>query len=534
MPVAVQALLQSRCETCHQYGQRDPSGWGSVLDLSRMIDAQIVVPGDPDRSRMWHRTTVRNDMPFNGSRLTREEKLTVRSWIESLQRPFQRPRTQAQILDHLVGDQAAAGNASDTRYVSFAHFVDGRRPPEEIRAAGVVFKVVLNSLSRRPGIVEPVAVDREGSIWRFRLRDLGWSERDWSRLVSFDPYCLRSDNQAHLNLYQRLGTEAPIVRGDWFVSTALQAPLYNDLMNLGESLDEIVRLQVGVDINENIARGNVQRIAMDSSGVWLQGQVVERHAVSGGGYLWLRYALTPGEDVRRNPLGPRNRNNDFPHSFSTTATEAIWSLPNGLQAYAQADANGNRVESAPISLSQDPRNKNGSVENATSCTGCHGISGLHHPGMAIDFSRHLQRPNDFSPAEIEQIRRIYPVNGEQILAADGARYRETIRGLHGYHLVATSTGEWDDFITLRGQYESKVGLRQGAIELGSDLTIAQWEVRTSGIGEPLLPLTVADPLVARNEWICRFRQIARDVRGASFCAGTFTAPQLARTVCDRL
>ena len=40
-----QALLKSRCAECHSYGQRDPSGWGSVLDLSRMIDSADRRPG---------------------------------------------------------------------------------------------------------------------------------------------------------------------------------------------------------------------------------------------------------------------------------------------------------------------------------------------------------------------------------------------------------------------------------------------------------------------------------------------------------
>ena len=142
---------------------------------------------------MWYRVAVRNDMPFNGTRLTPDEKGTLQSWIVGLQRPQPRPRTQAEILDLLVHDGTASGSGSDVRYVSFADFVDGRRPAVEIAAAGAVFKVILNSVSRRAALVEPVAVDRQGSIWRFRLSDLGWNEQDWSRFVTHYPYCLRSE-----------------------------------------------------------------------------------------------------------------------------------------------------------------------------------------------------------------------------------------------------------------------------------------------------------------------------------------------------
>ena len=55
MPAEVIALLQSRCSQCHTYGERDTAGWGSVLDLSRMIAADIVVPGNPESSRLFQR-----------------------------------------------------------------------------------------------------------------------------------------------------------------------------------------------------------------------------------------------------------------------------------------------------------------------------------------------------------------------------------------------------------------------------------------------------------------------------------------------
>ena len=56
--LSVQALLSSKCAGCHTYGQADPAGWGSVLDVSRMIDSDIVVPGDPNNSRLIDRVAV--------------------------------------------------------------------------------------------------------------------------------------------------------------------------------------------------------------------------------------------------------------------------------------------------------------------------------------------------------------------------------------------------------------------------------------------------------------------------------------------
>ncbi len=531
VPLSVQEILQQRCQMCHQYGGRDPSGWGSVMDLSRMIDAQIVTPGNLEASRMWYRLAVRNDMPFNGARLTPEEKGLLQQWILELKRPALRPRTQAQILDLLVQDQPAAGSRSDTRYVSFAHFVDAGRPASEIAAAAAVFKVVLNSLSRRPAIVDPVPVDAERSIWRFRLADLGWSERDWQRLISFNPYCVRSDSAPHLDLYQRLRTESPLVRGDWLVTTALQPPVYDDLLDLGDNLDDIARTQLGVDINQDIARGNVQRIAQHWGAAGDFDLVLERHATSQGGYLWLRYFLRSGEDVRRSPLGPRERDNVFANSFSTEMTEAIWSLPNGLQGYALADASGNRIDEASTRLVQDPRARDGAVRTASSCNTCHGLSGLQDPRMVEDIGRYVQQQRlNFSQAELDRIRQIYASDAQQILAADAGRYRQTVDGLVVDAGPRPDIREWDAFVTLRGQYESKVGLRQAAAELGSDLATTERQLRMTARDPGTIPVKLTDALLMRDEWTCNFRRITRQVRGAAFCADTFAATEV-RSFC---
>jgi mono/diheme cytochrome c family protein len=531
LPEGVAKILGARCTECHVYGLRDPAGWGSVLDISRMIDSEIVVPGNLESSRMWYRVAVRSDMPFNGTRLTPEEKGVLQQWILGLQRSQPRPRTQAEILDLLVNDGAAAGSPSDVRYVSFADFVDGRRPAVEIATAAAVFKVVLNSVSRQATFVEPVAVDRQASIWRFRLSDLGWNEQDWNRFITFYPYCLRSEAAAHQALYQRLHTETPVVRGDWFLSTALAPAVYHDLLQLGDNLDQIARRNLGVDINQNIARGDVVRLA-SQSGATFDGSVLERHETRRGGYLWLTYHLAPGEDVRRLPLGPRNRNDDFPNSFTAVATEAVWSLPNGLQAYLLTDGAGNRVDSLSTAVAADPRRRNGQMETATACNGCHGTTGLIPP-RAIDVGKYADEHSaDFSPAERAQINRLYPRLAETLLASDAAQYRQTVGELLGAPLPQNGAIEWYDFVNLRGQYESKLGLRQVALELGTGPTVARMHMQSNLGARLVTPWSLTEPLIAREDWICQFRRIARQTPGTNLCTGTFTAPDLT-SFCDR-
>jgi len=83
MPPDVRALLASRCAGCHLKGPRDRGGWGSVLDLPRMIEARIIVPGDPHASSLIGQLTV-GEMPKRGPKLRAHELELLERWIRGL------------------------------------------------------------------------------------------------------------------------------------------------------------------------------------------------------------------------------------------------------------------------------------------------------------------------------------------------------------------------------------------------------------------------------------------------------------------
>jgi hypothetical protein len=538
MPNAVHSILSSRCGGCHTYGERDPIGWGSVTDLSRMIASDIVVPGDPDKARMWNRVAVRADMPFNGQRLTGPEIQVLRAWMGNLNRPVQKPRTHEQLLDLIVADQAkvrAQGN--DHRYISFAHFVDERRSPEEMLAAEQVLGVVINSLSRRAQIVKLEPADPGRSIFRFRLSQLGWNRDDWDRMMEFYPYCLRSDRAAVRAVYDRLGTESPMIRGDWFVATATKPPLYHELLDLPDTLEELED-DLNIDIEANInrqPRPTAVRIGFRSSGVSAFNRMIERHRLgNNGGYFWISYDFDDDDDradLRANPLGPAefDRQN-FNRRFEHAGGEVIYSLPNGMQAYLLLAANGQRLDVAPKEIVKDPRRRAGAVENGISCIGCHN-QGMNRPRVYDEIVKYAEEHrNDFQNRELTAIRALYPTNGAQILDTDSARYLTAMQAAGGRR-PDPGVVEYDDFINLVGQYEAKVGLRGGAMELGLEPAAAAALVQR-GRAEDNLPTNLADPLVTRDDFVCRMRRIVTTIGSRpQFCRGTFTE-DLVRDVCD--
>jgi mono/diheme cytochrome c family protein len=534
LPVGVRDILERRCVSCHTYGERDPAGWGSALDVSRMIDAGIVVPGDPDNSRLYNRVAVRADMPFNGARLSGAEVQIMRAWIANLPRPAApQPRTDRQILDLLVTDSQSRPN--DTRYLSFAQFFDAHRAPEEMKAASEVLSLVLNSLSRKSTLVIPEAVDANRTIFRFRLSALGWNADDWDELIAFYPYCLRSDDSRHVALYNRLGSEAPYVRADWFVATATRPPLYQRLLRLPDTLNELAET-LDVDIEDDLnhpgaARPTrVSRIGFRSSGVSSHNRIIDRHQRSGGGYMWVSYDFdddTGRSNIRDNPLGPQSIDQrNFAHTFTPAGGEVIWTLPNGLFGYMLVDSAGRSVDVAAKEIVRDLRRPGGAVENGVSCFGCHGVTGMNRPRAydeIVTFAE--EHKNQFSSQELQEIRALYPTNGASILTTDADRYLKAADAA-GVSRVVTGVVEYDEFITLVGEYEAKLGLRGAALELGVSEAAARSLVQ-SGRNEDALPLTLSDPLVARNDFVCRFRSLAsRSVRNARFCAGTFTAPEV--------
>jgi mono/diheme cytochrome c family protein len=527
------AILESRCSGCHTYGQADPAGWGSVLDLARMIDSDIVVPGDPKNSRMIDRVAVVGDMPPKGARLTAAEVDTLKRWIQDLRRPPEVILSDTDVLDEISRDQLRLRDrSSDYRYVSFAHFVGQGRTAEEMESVRQVFTFALNSLSRRGELVEAVTVDPARSIFRFQLSDLGWDEELWDTLTGFYPYCLRSDAAAHEALYDQLRTEAPVVRGDWFLATATKPPLYEILTDMPDTVDDLAA-RLGVDINDNINHpglaepDNLTRVGFRRSGVASHNRMLERHLGSQGQYLWISYDFDSNlgrADLLANPLGPANRDEQgFVHTFEHAGGEVIFTMPNGLQGYMLLDAVGNRIDVAPINIVRDPARRNGVVENGISCYGCHGYAGMLRPRDTGEVGRYTDTHiAGFLGEELNEIEASYPrVLRPDVFSSDANRYRAIAASIPGAGMTKTE-GAYSPFVSLVGQYESNVGFHGAASEFGEEFASFKERVRANDSQSDVLPYTASAPLVLRDDFVCIYRDLAPKIRAnAEFCGNTF-------------
>ncbi|MFT5526991.1 MAG: hypothetical protein ACI9HK_004973, partial [Pirellulaceae bacterium] len=242
---------------------------------------------------------------------------------------------------------------------------------------------LVNSLSWMSDLVAPVQVDADGVVFRIDLAELGWSDKHlWDDIQRTYPYGLRLDvhpDQKFRSIaeavYRDTGTRLPLIRADWFIDTASRPPLYTRFLDLPGTVREMEN-RLGVDVENDFLHGQLHRAGFSESGVSQSNRLVDRHPSKAGAY-WKSFDFGSSEgraNLFRFPLGPhfsRNPHNDF--AFQADGGEMIFSLPNGLQGYYLADANGKRLDAGPTEVVRDTKETSGSpaVVNGLSCMACH-------------------------------------------------------------------------------------------------------------------------------------------------------------------
>jgi hypothetical protein len=385
-----------------------------------------------------------------------------------------------------------------------------------------------------------VPIDTQGSVFRVRLSDLGWNAALWDELTGFYPYCLASDVVGHQALYTQLGTEAPFLRADWLFDTATVAPLYDRLVDLPSTLNEL-GTRLGVDINDDINHlgqaepDNLVRFAVRRSGVALHNRMAERHLGSAGQYLWVSYDFRSDaarQDVFANPLGPTAVDaNKFVHTFQNDAGEVIFTMPNGMQGYMLVNAAGQKIAAADTAIVRDIRRPNAVVQNGISCFGCHANGGMIRPRQTDEMSKYINsHVADFLRNEFNEISVLYPpVFQPDYFNTDSARYRGVVDSLDGGGPPRGAL-EYTEFVALVGEYESNLGFRGAAAEFNQDPDVFKERVLTNDFNNRIFPRTPADPLVSRTDFVCAWRDLAPKISPKRFCGKTFDAAAV-RNLC---
>jgi hypothetical protein len=499
-PVAKAAfdVLEKHCSRCHQDGmlmhvKAPQKNFGFVLQLDKLAaDPNFVVAGNPDASKLVQKI-LNKEMPadyYSGSSLDAtpvgpDEFAAIRNWITQLgsaqvascTHPFVTP---VQMVHEMAADLSSLDKTqiADTRYITLTHLYNACSTPVEMDVYRKAVVKLLNSLSHSSDVLRLQTIDKEGTIIRFNLKDVGWTPGNWDQILAVYPYGARPDDPAFDLLTGQTLTPLPYIRGDFFAFTASRAPLYYELLNLPDTF-QALQTQVGVNVDKDIASFQVKRAGFQNSGVSRNNRMIERHQIATG-YFWDSYDFAGDkDDARQNffefPLGP----GDGPHAFKHQGGEMIFSLPNGFQAYYLAVADGKRLDVGPNVIVQDLKQRDYSVHEGISCMSCH--------DQGIKFNKdevrdHILADRTFDKGVRDAVVALFPPVDEmtKVLAADRMRFlsAEAAAGIaatdaqgntvykDGVPVMPYLNGADEMIYSLSKRYEDSAGLPLVAAEFG--------------------------------------------------------------------
>src|SRR5215210_2201529 len=357
-------------------------------------------------------------------------------------------------------DTLSKSRAKGTRYLTLTHFASACAKDKFMDAYRQGAVKLVNSLSRSSEVVRPEPIDPSNSILRINIEDLGWNAADWETLVANYPYGVRPDTQLNAVLDTKTGTKNPFIRADWFGFVASRPGMYEKLLKLPKTFQELAKQQ-GVDVESNIKRFVAQRAGFQKSGVSANNRLIERHP-SNNGYFWTSYDFGGNrgkQSLFEFPIGPGGAN-----GFTHDGGETIFSLPNGFQAYFLNDAKGQALAKGPVNIVMDPENpRDPSVINGISCMRCHdqGMRNAKDEVRAAVVNGRIQ-----SKEVREQIEALHPPaeKMDRLIANDAKRFQSAMARA-GLDPTLKLNGVEMTFALSRA-YEEDVNLVQAAAELG--------------------------------------------------------------------
>lgn len=447
-------ILRTRCHRCHSGDGSEGGAFDAVSHVTyvkRADGTPVVLPGKLAESKLW-KLIESGKMPPKeipaDQRPTPAEVAIVKQWIEQgaaapgLGEQARRHIPIPAMLESMRGYMRTVRPELRTsiRFFTLTHLHN--LPSSQVRDADLqlyraALSKAINSLSWKPRIVIPRAIDPAGTIFAVNIADLDWT-RDratlWGYIAARYPYGMTYDESPdehyripYMELAHLCGTKLPAIRADWFIACATRPPLYDDLMQLPHTLYELEKL-LGVDVIQSYQDGTTHWAGFAKSGVSGQNRHLRRYDSRYGAY-WISDDFkedNPRRNLLRYPFGPSFRKH--PHSdlvFDHDGGEVIFHLPNGLQAYMLLDGKGKKINTGPIVVVNDPLKTSGTPEivNGLSCMAC------HKHGVITDFKDEVRTGSSAAGAALIKVRQLYvtPEVLQQDLNGDRERFMNSLK-----------------------------------------------------------------------------------------------------------
>ena len=506
------AIFEQNCLICH--GEHGPYTEELIIQSRQgLIDTGTVIPGNPEGSEFYQRlieTAVEKRMPLGQPPLSDAAIDTVKRWIQAGApdwNTFARTDTNfitTQEMLQAIEDHVNAlpqFDRSFARYFTSTHLYNAGETTETLSAYQRALSKLVNSLSWGREVTQPQPIDAAGTIFYIDLRDYEWEigtnrwtliETDYPYKVEFDAPTQTALREKLTNLREEMSCEVPFVHVDWFLATASLPPLYHDILDLPLT-DRELEAELDVDVVENIRNApgrRVWRAGFNDSRVSNHNRVVERHLSRYGAY-WKSYdfAGSVGNQlIFTHPL-----------SFAHDGGEVIFNLPNGLQAYYLADAGGNRLNEAPISIVSNPAVSDPTVRNGLSCIGC------HTEGMKTfeDQVRTVVEQNANPPYDKAQALRIYVEKAvmEVLVEEDTDRYRQALEAAGGVF------GGIEPIQRFHEAFQGPVDAAYAAAAVGLETEVFLEKIQQNVGLQNLGLLVLENGTLKRDSWTSKFSEV---------------------------
>ncbi len=380
----VLGVLDANCSGCHSASVA-LGGVADILDFQRLIDGGKLVMGKKEDSAIFTRMKIGTMPPASSQqRPTAGDVALVGDFIDGLVDPN---AEECAPLDFMTEDEKyalllrdiLAQDAEDRpfiRYLGATYSSNAGDCGSDLQRQRYALFKMINSVSLNSRIVRPQPIDSDELIYRIDIRDYRWDrpiDLEDDGVVDFDDAWLATIDQVAEYAVEFAGDEAdevkqqtqtavPFLSINAWVQDATTGDLYYALID-GRQNIKATEADLGIDEEESVEEGTLWRAGFKTSGVSKQDRNLTRQEIGNyQGSYWLSqdFADVASESSFADPLG-----------FAFNGGEAIYNLPNGMQAYYATNDDGDRAVEVPVNIVIDPAQNNGVVTNAASCHSCH-------------------------------------------------------------------------------------------------------------------------------------------------------------------
>jgi mono/diheme cytochrome c family protein len=430
----VRAIIETNCGNCHSNGANF-GGMNYILDVPELIKVGKIIPGDAAASQLFVRMQQQSMPPafIRDQRPTPGQIDVVGQFIDELPVP---EKLKCTALPYVGYDEMISAMARDvsqldetvkpfTRYLTVTYASNAGQCGLNLQRQRFALFKGINSVSTSTKVVQPVAIDENELIFRVDIRDYDW-DRDidleddgvvdfndgWDAIVDkAGAYAVEFAGDQADDLKLDTGTAVPFLAVNAFIQVTETDDLYYSLIGAKANLFTFEKDVLGIDTVKEIADENLMRAGFSNSGVSKQERVLNRFdsILGPNNAYWISFDFDGGNGGAVAG-GDFNRANESiyqdPLGFQFAGGEAIFNLPNGMQAYYVANNLGARLGEAPVGVVIDPSQNNGLVVNGASCHTCHNAGMITFTDTVKSYV--VENKREFDNETFDAVMAIYP------------------------------------------------------------------------------------------------------------------------------